>query len=72
MPQTWQIVTAESIDGVAEDKIATIIQSTSKDIIYKSEMSRLQKPIHMIKVGSCHQLIPRTWHIDTTEGLDLV
>ena len=69
MPQTCCIVTAAGLDGVAVDKISTITQSTSKDIIYKSEIPRLQKPTHMIKVGSCHQIIPRTWLIVTTEGI---
>ena len=32
-------------------------------------MSRFWNPTHMIKVGSCHQLIPWTWRIVTTEGL---
>ena len=66
---TWKIVTAEGLDGVAEDKISTITQSTSEDIIYKSEMSRLKNPTQVIKLGSFHQLIPRTWHIVTAEGL---
>ena len=52
MPQPWQIVT----------------QSTSEDIISKSETLRLWNPTHMIKVGSCHQIIPRTCQIVTTEG----
>ena len=48
MPLPWQIVTVSGLDGVAEDKISTITQSTSKDIIYKSEIPRLQNPTHMI------------------------
>ena len=69
IPQTWQIVLVEVIDGVAEDKISVITQSTSEDIIYKSETSRLRKATQMIKVGSCHRLMPQTWWIFTTEGL---
>ena len=69
MPQNWQIVTEEVLDSVAEDKISTITQSTSEDIIYKSKISRLRKPIQMIKVGSFHQRIPQIWRIVTTEGL---
>ena len=63
MPRTWQIVTAEGLDGVAEDKFSTITQSTSEGSIYKSEMSRLQKLTQIIKIGIFHRLIPRTWWI---------
>ena len=63
MPQTWNIVVTEGIDGVAEDKISKITQSTSEDSIHKYEMSRHWKTTQMIEVGSCHQLIPRTWQI---------
>ena len=52
MPRTWQIVTTEVIDGVAEDKISTITQSTSKNSIPKSEMACLQNLTQMIKVAS--------------------
>ena len=69
MTQTWQIFTAEGLDGISEDNILTITQSTSEDSIYKSKMSRLQNPTQMIKVGSFHQLMTQTWQIFTTEGL---
>ena len=69
MTQTWQIFTAEGLDGISEDNILTITQSTSEDSIYKSKMSRLQNPTQMINLGSCHRLIPRTWRIVMTEGL---
>ena len=44
-------------------------QSTCEDIIYKSKVSRLQNPIHMIKVVSCHRLVLQTWRIVMIEGL---
>ena len=69
MPRNWQIVMSEVLDGVAEDKILTLTQSTSKDSIYKSKMSRLKNTTHMIKVSSCHRLIPWTRRIVTAEGL---
>ena len=52
MPLPWHIFTTAGIDGVDEDKILEITQSTSEDSIYKSETSRLQNPTQMIKVGS--------------------
>ena len=33
--------------------------------ISKSETSRLQKPIHIIKVASCHQLMSQLWKLFT-------
>ena len=70
MPQNFHIVTAEGLDGVAEDEILKITQSTSEDSIYKSEMSCLRKPTHIIKVGSCQKLILLTWQVFTTESLN--
>ena len=55
-PLTWKIVTAAGLNGVAEYKILTITQSTSKDSIYKSKMSRLRNLRQMIKVASCQRL----------------
>ena len=52
----WKIVTTSCLDGVAEDKISTIAQSTSEDRIHKSETSHLRNPIQMIKVDSYQQL----------------
>ena len=56
MPLPWKIVTTAGIDGVAEDEISKIIQSTFEDSIHKSETSRLRKPTQMIKVASCQRL----------------
>ena len=65
MPQTWQIVTTADLDGVAEDKILTINQSTSKNNISNSGTSLLRNPTSMIKVSSCHQIMPWPWQIVT-------
>ena len=56
MPLPYKIDTTEGIDGVAEDKILTITQSTSEDSIHKSKTSGLRNPTQMIKKASCQQL----------------
>ena len=58
VPSTWHIFMTAGPDGVAEDKMLTITQSTSKNNISKSKTSRLQNPIQIIKVARRHQLMP--------------
>ena len=61
----WNIVITEGLDGVSEDKILTIIQSTSKNNISKSKTSRLQNPIQIVKVASFLQLMTQPSQIVT-------
>ena len=61
----WNIVITAGLDGVSKDKILTITLSTSKNNISKSKTSRLQNPIQIIKVASCHQLMTQPCQIVT-------
>ena len=65
MNRPCHIFTTAGLDGVYEDNILVITQSTSKNNISKSETSRLWNPTQVIKVSSCKQLTPQPWQIDT-------
>ena len=52
MSNPWKIVTSDDIDGVSEDNIPKITQSTSENKTPKSKISQRQNPTQMIKVDS--------------------
>ena len=56
MPLYCHIVTTAGLYGAAEDKKLTTTQSTSRDSIYKSEISCLQNLTQMIKISSFQRL----------------